>query len=91
MEDIKKGVDKIRKLKFEHAKIKTAVGKVRYTLGSPPDVFIRKALEDSDSESEEETADQRKNTNGFKQKRYRKNGNQGRKPRIHQDDFPELK
>lgn len=53
MEDIKKGVDKIRKLKFEHAKIKTAVGKVRYTLGSPPDIFVRKALEDSDSESEE--------------------------------------
>ena len=46
-------MDKIRKLKFEHAKIKTAVGRVRYTLGSPPDIFVRKALEDSDSESEE--------------------------------------
>ena len=53
LEDIRIGVEQIRKLKVEHAKIKTEVGKTRYsnyTLGCPPDVFVRRALESSDDE-----------------------------------------
>lgn len=41
---MKIGVDKIRKLKFYHAKLKTAVGKATYSLANPPKKFIRKAL-----------------------------------------------
>lgn len=47
MEDIRFGVDRIRKLKVEHAKQKTEVGRVKYSINRPPEVFIRKALESS--------------------------------------------
>jgi hypothetical protein len=48
MADIRIGVDRIRKLKFEHAKSRTEVGRARYSMANPPDVFVRKALESSD-------------------------------------------
>lgn len=82
MNDIKIGVDRIRKLKFEHAKNKTELGKVKYSLQNPPLVFVRKALESSDSEGE--------GTNGVttsngKHRRYKMNHNRPRKPRLMND------
>lgn len=50
--DIRIGVDRIRRLKFQHAKARTELGKFKYSLNNPPEVFVRKALESSDSEAE---------------------------------------
>lgn len=50
MEDLKFGVDRIRKLKIKHAKNKTALGKVQYSLNTPPEIFIRKAIDNSSSD-----------------------------------------
>ena len=36
MEDISFGVERIRKLKFDHAKQKTALGRTKYSLQHPP-------------------------------------------------------
>jgi hypothetical protein len=44
MDDIKIGVDRIRKLKFDHAKLKTTTGIAKYSLENPPKLFVRKAL-----------------------------------------------
>ena len=55
MEDIRAGVDHIRKLKFVHAKTKTATGKTqysKYSLENPPPNFIRKALESDEEDVE---------------------------------------
>jgi|JI9StandDraft_2_1071091.scaffolds.fasta_scaffold240239_1 hypothetical protein len=54
MEDIKFGVNRIKKLKAEHARHKTTLGKTKYSLTSPPEIFIRKALDSSSSDSESE-------------------------------------
>lgn len=81
--DIKIGVDRIRKLKFDHAKAKTATGRVKYSVYNPPEVFVRKALEDSDTESDDE--DHANSTNGAQKrsnKRYAANGRGSRKPRL---------
>lgn len=44
MEDIRFGVERIRKLKVDHAKKKTVLGKTRYNLQQPPEIFVRKAV-----------------------------------------------
>ncbi len=54
MEDIRFGVDRIRKLKVEHAKQKTEVGRVKYSINKPPEVFIRKALESSSGSQDQD-------------------------------------
>lgn len=88
MNDIRLGVDRIRKLKFDHAKTKTITGKVNYNLNSPPDVFVRKALESSDSEADEPLGDAKGKS---QQRRYKLNGIQKRKVRLNGEDFPSLK
>jgi hypothetical protein len=64
------------------------VGKIKYSLDSPPDVFVRKALESSDSEGEDTLHTAKPNN---KQRRYKLNGKRSRKPHLTNDDFPELK
>jgi hypothetical protein len=90
MADIRIGVDRIRKLKFEHAKSRTEVGRARYSMANPPDVFVRKALESSDEECDDEPEKGKGKVNG-KNRRYKMNGNRSRKPRLNNDDFPELR
>jgi hypothetical protein len=90
--DIRIGVDRIRKLKFEHAKTRTELGKIKYSFNSPPEIFVRKALESSDSEGEAgENQNGRASATNGRQRRYKLNGNRSRKPRLNNEDFPELK
>jgi hypothetical protein len=44
LDDIKIGVERIRKLKFDHAKLKTTTGRAKYSIDNPPKLFVRKAL-----------------------------------------------
>lgn len=89
--DIRIGVDRIRKLKVEHAKTKTEVGKVKYSLSTPPEIFVRKALESSDSEGEEEAQNGKSSGTNGKHRKYKMHGNRSRRPRLNNEDFPELK
>ena len=91
MQDIKFGVNRIRKLKIEHAKIKTAVGKNHYSIHSPPELFIRKAIDSSESEDEEPEFSKVTTKNGKNGKHY-VNGDKKRKkkPRVLDEDFPTL-
>ena len=89
--DIRIGVDRIRRLKFDHAKTRTELGKIKYSFNNPPEVFVRKALESSDSEGETENQNGKASATNGRQKRYKFNGNRSRKPRLNNEDFPELK
>ena len=91
MEDIKFGVNRIRKLKIEHAKIKTTVGKSKYSINSPPEIFIRKAIDSSESEDEGPRYIKNEYKNGKNGKHYT-NGDKRRnkKARILDEDFPTL-
>ena len=90
MDDIRAGVDRIRRLKFGHAKVKTATGKVqysKYSLGDPPPVFIRKALESDEEDVQTELLPKEevhvKGHNGYRRKKYEMRKDRSpRKPRI---------
>ena len=53
MEDWKFGVSRIKKLKTKHRNTKSKLGKTKYDIFRAPELFVRKVVESSDDDEEE--------------------------------------
>ncbi len=82
---MRSGVERIRKLKVEHAKRKTELGRTKYSLNQAPEVFVRKALESSDDEDQDCERERGKVSGRGKNYKLR-----GKKLRISEEEFPQL-
>lgn len=70
MEDIKEGINRIKKIKLEqktNGNYKNGGG-YKYSLDKPPQIFIRRAVDSSDEEQEER---QKPKQNSQKKKKYK--------------------
>jgi hypothetical protein len=85
-EDMRAGTARIRKLKQEQKNNGTYVGRAKYSLDKPPQIFIRRAIPSDDEEEEE-----RKGKHPERKKKYKEvTKEQTIKPNFNNDDFPSL-